>query len=151
MPEPLEASNAGELTGLVVLMDDPRLNFAHLIGIQAGTQKELAEWQDRVRSENVSQIVVSNMSTAETELTSDQIKTILQTLQNADFKLYNEPFGNPPTGGASIIVAYNLDGNQFWRAIYNGAWLVVAFDNDDNEYVFNAEETFSKNPFDNIF
>ena len=106
--------------------------------ITVGTKKELDKWTDLIKSGKITSIAVNSMNDSEAELSTETARYILKILIDADLKLYDR-LGNPMTGGAIHILAYDSSGMMLFHSVYNGEWFSVAFKGENTAYVFNGE------------
>lgn len=106
--------------------------------ITVGTKKELDKWTDLIKSGKITSIAVNNMNDSEAELSTEAARSILKVLVDADLKLYDR-LGNPMTGGAIHILAYDSSGVILFHSVYNGEWFSVAFEGEKTAHVFNGE------------
>ena len=124
-------------SGKVLALGAPELSgFPSEISV--GTQKELDKWTDLIKSGNIASIAVNSMNDSESELSTETARSILKILIDADLKLYDR-LGNPMTGGAIHILAYDSSGTMLFHSVYNGEWFSVAFKDENTAYAFNGE------------
>jgi hypothetical protein len=133
---PAVSAASPSVSGKIVPLGDARLQFP--ADVYVGSQDELEQWESLIKSDRLHRILVCNMNDAESELSKEQVANIISILRQADLTLYNS-LGNPPTGGAIHIVAYESDDVVLWHGVYNGEWFMVSFGNS-SVYVFNGED-----------
>lgn len=121
----------------IVPVGDESLSFPS--DTHAGTQEELDRWHSLISEGTAARINVCNMSESEAELSEGQFNSIMKTLAGAEISIYEE-LGNPMTGGAVHVVAYNSKGSKVWHVVYNGEWFMVDF-TSGSVCIFNGEGT----------
>ena len=139
--EPEPKSSAAELNvagGKILAMGDSE--FGIITERKAGSRYELEKWKEIISSPNIATIDACDMHQEEAELSSEQANAIVKILKSADVGIY-ESLGNPVTGGAVWVIAYDSSSTHLFRVLYDGMWFSVAFGTDSTAYVFDGEGT----------
>jgi|GEM_PF-6771229 len=132
---PSSSSSSETITSKIVPVGDGSLSFPS--DTHAGTQEELDDWYSLIGKGSAARINVCNMNDSEAELSEGQFNSIMKTLAGANLSVY-EALGNPMTGGAVHVVAYNSADNKIWHVVYNGEWFMVDL-GSGSASIFNGE------------
>ena len=97
--------------------------------------------------DSIAKVLVSTMN-MERDLTENEISTVLDTLENLSPTVMDEP-GNPATGGATNVAAFDKNGNRLWSITLNSNWLIVQVAGDDSRRILEINEADAA-PIQNI-
>lgn len=122
--------------GTVVPLGDARL-AGFPSQIHPGTQEELDRWSTLIQDTAPASLYACNMNDTEGTLTAEQVDAILELLRTVQPALYDS-LGNPMTGGAVQLAAYDGQGQLLWYVVYNGEWFQLAFGDSDSAAVFDG-------------
>lgn len=119
-------------------MDIPRKKTSETVD---GTQEDLDRWNSFISSVNPAVIHAGRWNEGDNRRLSDEnANALFSVIKTAKLRLHVEQ-DNPPTGGIDCVVGCDNDGNVLFDAYYNGAWLIVTFDDSGKSYIFNAEKS----------
>ncbi len=112
-----------EITGALVKNEGNNFVFGSETEV-LGTNEDLDSWLKAISERgSVAKLMVSTMN-SERDLTPNEIDTILDTLENLSPSVMDE-LGNPATGGATHVAAFDRSGNRLWVVTLNCDWLIV--------------------------
>lgn len=113
-----------------------------------GTDADLNAWNKAISGrDSVAKVLVSTMNT-ERDLTENEISTVLDTLENLSPTVMDE-LGNPATGGATNVAAFDRNGNRLWSVTLNSNWLIVQVSGDNSWRILEINEADTA-PIQNI-
>ena len=132
-----DGSQAAGLTGALVTNDGAVFGTGENI---LGTDADLAAWNAAISERDaVSRVLVSTWNT-ERDLTADEVNTVLDTLEGLSPTVMAE-LGNPATGGATNMAAFDQNGNRLWSATLNTNWLIVRIAGDNTGHILEINES----------
>lgn len=113
-----------------------------------GTDADLNAWNKAISGrDSIAKVLVSTMN-MERDLTENEISTVLDTLENLSPTVMDE-LGNPATGGATNVAAFDKNGNRLWSITLNSNWLIVQVAGDDSRRILEINEADAA-PIQNI-
>ena len=113
-----------------------------------GTDADMNSWNKAISGrDSIAKVLVSTMN-MERDLTENEISTVLDTLENLSPTVMDE-LGNPATGGATNVAAFDKNGNRLWSITLNSNWLIVQVAGDDSRRILEINEADAA-PIQNI-
>ena len=105
---------------------------------EIGTEEELQTWLNAMNNrDSISRIVVSSLA-EERALTEDEVKIILDTLENLAPEVLDQ-LSNPPSGRDMNVIAFDNAESELWRVSVNEVWLTVQVAGDPIPRIFGIE------------
>lgn len=113
-----------------------------------GTEADLEAWNQAIADrDSIARLLVSTMNT-ERDLTEEEVNTVLDTLEGLSPAVMAE-LGNPATGGATNVAAFDQSGSRLWSVTLNNNWLIVQIGGESERHILEIDET-SGVPIQNI-
>ena len=134
-----------EITGALVMYSESIFGSATEV---LGTDADLNAWNKAISGRDpIAKVLVSTWN-MERDLTENEISTVLDTLENLSPAVMNE-LGNPATGGATNVAAFDRNGNRLWCVTLNSNWLIVQVSGDNSRRILEINEADTA-PIQNI-
>jgi hypothetical protein len=134
-----------EITGALVMYSESIFGSATEV---LGTDADLNAWNKAISGRDpIAKVLVSTWN-MERDLTENEISTVLDTLENLSPAVMNE-LGNPATGGATNVAAFDRNGNRLWSVTLNSNWLIVQVSGDNSRRILEINEADTA-PIQNI-
>ena len=134
-----------EITGALVMYSESIFGSATEV---LGTDADLNAWNKAISGRDpIAKVLVSTWN-MERDLTENEISTVLDTLENLSPAVMNE-LGNPVTGGATNVAAFDRNGNRLWSVTLNSNWLIVQVSGDNSRRILEINEADTA-PIQNI-
>ena len=134
-----------EITGALVMYSESIFGSAAEV---LGTDADLNAWNKAISGRDpIAKVLVSTWN-MERDLTENEISTVLDTLENLSPAVMNE-LGNPATGGATNVAAFDRNGNRLWSVTLNSNWLIVQVSGDNSRRILEINEADTA-PIQNI-
>ena len=134
-----------EITGALVMYSESIFGSATEV---LGTDADLNAWNKAISGRApIAKVLVSTWN-MERDLTENEISTVLDTLENLSPAVMNE-LGNPATGGATNVAAFDRNGNRLWSVTLNSNWLIVQVSGDNSRRILEINEADTA-PIQNI-
>ena len=134
-----------EITGALVMYSESIFGSATEV---LGTDADLNAWNKAISGRDpIAKVLVSTWN-MERDLTENEISTVLDTLESLSPAVMNE-LGNPATGGATNVVAFDRNGNRLWSVTLNSNWLIVQVSGDNSRRILEINEADTA-PIQNI-
>lgn len=89
--------------------------------------------------QSFARLLVSTMNT-ERDLTEEEVNTVLDTLEGLSPAVMAE-LGNPATGGATNVAAFDQSGSRLWSVTLNSNWLIVQIGGESERHILEIDET----------
>lgn len=133
------------ITGAVVMNDGSIFGTGTEV---LGTEADLEAWNQAIADrDSIARLLVSTMNT-ERDLTEEEVNTVLDTLEGLSPAVMAE-LGNPATGGATNVAAFDQSGSRLWSVTLNNNWLIVQIGGESERHILEIDET-SGVPIQNI-
>lgn len=133
------------ITGAVVMNDGSIFGTGTEV---LGTEADLEAWNQAIADrDSIARLLVSTMNT-ERDLTEEEVNTVLDTLEGLSPAVMAE-LGNPATGGATNVAAFDQSGSRLWSVTLNSNWLIVQIGGESERHILEIDET-SGVPIQNI-
>lgn len=134
-----------EIIGALVMYSESIFGSATEV---LGTDADLNAWNKAISGRDpIAKVLVSTWN-MERDLTENEISTVLDTLENLSPAVMNE-LGNPATGGATNVAAFDRNGNRLWSVTLNSNWLIVQVSGDNSRRILEINEADTA-PIQNI-
>ena len=134
-----------EITGALVMYSESIFGSATEV---LGTDADLNAWNKAISGRDpIAKVLVSTWN-MERDLTENEISTVLDTLESLSPAVMNE-LGNPATGGATNVAAFDRNGNRLWSVTLNSNWLIVQVSGDNSRRILEINEADTA-PIQNI-
>ena len=105
-----------------------------------GTEADLEAWNQAISDrDSIARLLVSTMNT-ERDLTEEEVNTVLDTLEGLSPAVMAE-LGNPATGGATNVAAFDQSGSRLWSVTLNSNWLIVQIGGESERHILEIDET----------
>ena len=105
-----------------------------------GTEADLEAWNQAIAGrDSIARLLVSTMNT-ERDLTEEEVNTVLDTLEGLSPAVMAE-LGNPATGGATNVAAFDQSGSRLWSVTLNSNWLIVQIGGESERHILEIDET----------
>lgn len=125
------------ITGAVVMNDGSIFGTGTEV---LGTEADLEAWNQAIADrDSIARLLVSTMNT-ERDLTEEEVNTVLDTLEGLSPAVMAE-LGNPATGGATNVVAFDQSGSRLWSVTLNSNWLIVQIGGESERHILEIDET----------
>lgn len=74
------------------------------------------------------------------EISLEDVEAVFRFLNGFEPGVFDENSElNPHTGGGLCFGAYTNSGDEIWKAVYNGGWLIIHLAGDEKSFVYNVE------------
>ena len=131
----------GQITGALVMTNGDIFGTGTDV---LGTDADLDAWNQAISErDSIAGLLVSSRNidmNTERDLTDEEITTILDTLEGLSPSVMEE-MGNPATGGATNVAAFDRNGNRLWSITLNSNWLIVQVAGDSSRRILEIDET----------
>ncbi len=125
------------ITGAVVMNDGSIFGTGTEV---LGTEADLEAWNQAISDrDSIARLLVSTMNT-ERDLTEEEVNTVLDTLEGLSPAVMAE-LGNPATGGATNVAAFDQSGSRLWSVTLNSNWLIVQIGGESERHILEIDET----------
>lgn len=125
------------ITGAVVMNDGSIFGTGTEV---LGTEADLEAWNQAIADrDSIARLLVSTMNT-ERDLTEEEVNTVLDTLEGLSPAVMAE-LGNPATGGATNVAAFDQSGSRLWSVTLNSNWLIVQIGGESERHILEIDET----------
>ena len=130
----------GQITGALVMTNGDIFGTGTDV---LGTDADLDAWNQAISErDSIAGLLVSSRNidmNTERDLTDEEITTILDTLEGLSPSVMEE-MGNPATGGATNVAAFDRNGNRLWSITLNSNWLIVQVAGDSSRRILEIDE-----------
>ena len=128
---------AERITGAVMMNDGSIFGTGTEV---LGTEADLEAWNQAIADrDSIARLLVSTMNT-ERDLTEEEVNTVLDTLEGLSPAVMAE-LGNPATGGATNVAAFDQSGSRLWSVTLNSNWLIVQIGGESERHILEIDET----------
>ena len=111
-----------------------------------GTEADLEAWNQAIADRDSIDHYAGVDAFA--DLTEEEVNTVLDTLEGLSPAVMAE-LGNPATGGATNVAAFDQSGSRLWSVTLNSNWLIVQIGGESERHILEIDET-SGMPIQNI-
>lgn len=143
-PVPEETFDFSEISGKVARSDEICFETENIPWEYAFEQTEhFDRWKKLLFSPEIAEIKAADGHDAVKlgELSQKDVKDIFTFLGGFEPGTFDEKSElNPHTGGAIHFGAYDKNGNSLWTASFNGGWLIIRLEDDEECIIYDVDK-----------